>query len=57
MNDDGTTANGSSLIDENGTAYVYAWADGIHLRIRLQEAKANRMAVLPQSLRSSGHVG
>lgn len=32
--------------DVSATDYVYAWADGIHLRIRLEEAKAVVLAVI-----------
>lgn len=32
--------------DLSATDYVYVWADGIHLRIRLEEAKAAVLVVM-----------
>ncbi|WP_416986173.1 IS256 family transposase [Streptomyces sp. T028] len=32
--------------DLSGTDYVYVWADGIHLKIRLQEAKASVLVLM-----------
>ena len=32
--------------DLSATDYVYVWADGIHLRIRLEEAKAAVLVIM-----------
>lgn len=32
--------------DRSGTDYVYVWADGVHLRVRLDEAKASVLVLM-----------